>query len=128
MRLTRLGVVASILLSSGCMATLPSQPEAAIVAKVNANQKSQFEQAASQLLFGRSVRIANDAFTQDNKILIERADFVDERGLLLDGRKTDNSAIALTLWLNNGECYLQRDDNGNRVLLADMQCQALANL
>jgi hypothetical protein len=60
--------------------------------------------------------------------LIERADFVDERGLLLDGRKTDNSAIALTLWLNNGECYLQRDDNGNRVLLADMQCQALANL
>jgi len=118
-------LIISALLQGACMATVSNAAVPATIDLSDQDDKLKMQQAASELLFGRSVRFASTAFTLTNKVVIERVAAKDERGLIIEGRNTKNDAIELSLWLENQKCYLRRSDNDTSVLLVWAHCRAL---
>lgn len=87
--------------------------------------KPQLEKAASQLLFGRKIRLSSSAFTTSHTLLVEQKQHKDKHGLPIDGRQMETKAILLSLWTDGQQCWLKRQDTGKQVLLESLRCKAV---
>ncbi|WP_034474073.1 hypothetical protein [Aestuariibacter salexigens] len=116
--------LATVIVLGGCQMTLGDTAVAAYVPQANAENIQLLEQGVSEMLQGYPVTLANSAFATDNTLLIERDPARDERGGLLEGARRDD-ALAFTLWLDDGICWLKRNDTGQSLALTELNCQAL---
>lgn len=119
-----------LLTAGGCMSTtLGTYAEAApAVVQMNAAYKQQLENAASQLLYGREIRFTASAFTTSNTLSIERTQAVDNRGLLVNGRETKPEVIVFSLWIDNQQCWLKREDTAKTVTLDAVVCKRVDDM
>lgn len=125
MKFCAVALLALFVFNSGCMARSDSQLTPAVLTSTNADVKLQLQKAATQLLFGHKVRLANDAFVLSHTLLIEKNASKDASGRLIEGRKLDGSAIELSLWKRGSHCYLQRKDTDTSLPLDGISCKAL---
>ncbi|MBW8190638.1 hypothetical protein K0504_06270 [Neiella marina] len=89
----------------------------------SAGNKQALESAASQLLFDRKLSLSPLAFTTSSRVPIEKKQARDAQGKLLNGRELQSEVIVFSLWQQDGECWLQRDDTDQRILLTDVACK-----
>ncbi|WP_087505977.1 hypothetical protein [Neiella marina] len=114
----------SLVALAGCLSTSAdaNEPMPALV-EMNSATKQTLERAASELLFGRQLSFSSSAFTTNSKVLIDKKQARDSQGQLLNGRELQAEVIAFTLWKQNQQCWLQRDDTEARVVLNGVSCK-----
>lgn len=91
---------------------------------INTTPQSQIElnQIVSKALNGVPVTLADDALTQTSVLIIERArqpDFNNNRVLGRDLSMPEQFRLVI----NNGQCFLIHQENGQRYLLSQAVCQ-----
>ncbi|GLR69281.1 hypothetical protein GCM10007852_01890 [Agaribacter marinus] len=101
------------------------EPTPARITELSTNDKKMLQDAARTLLFGRKITLSNTVFSKQNTVFVERRSKQNEQGKIIDGRQREIAAIVLSLWLENGECYLQRNDTKDKVKLNNAGCQSL---
>lgn len=105
------------------MATASNAPLPATLDMSADDNKQTLESAASKLLFGRDVSLLASAFSVSNTVSIERKEANDSRGLPMDGRQINAAKpIVLSLWVQEQQCWLKREDTGEQVLLDGLRC------
>lgn len=113
--------------SKGASQGSSSMPVPAILLSLNDEQKNALQQAASNLLYGRDVKLNNNAFATSATLSIERIAAKDQQQRPIDGRIVDtkDKFIELSLWIKSGKCWLKRKDTDISALVEGLNCKAL---
>ncbi len=80
------------------------------------------QKALKSLVFGYSVALTPKIFTEQSKLIIERRDSRNLNGRLASGRKMSSSYLVFSLVTDGQACFVQRDDNLEKVLLEKLKC------
>ena len=113
----------TLLIMTGCQQT-HAQLQPARIADVSAQSKAQLQKAI-QTLLNRDIKIADNAFSQANEILVERATLKDDRGLPIIGREFGN-VLKLSLLTDGSSCFLQSSETAElQVTVEGVRCIAL---
>jgi hypothetical protein len=111
------GNAASPALAAGVPAVLPSPPDSATSAMLQA--------ALVALLGDRRMTLAPDAFVNASEVILERERPPGEAGRSATGRELTPST-RLRLMLQRGTCFIERADTGERVEVARLTCRPQA--
>jgi hypothetical protein len=84
--------------------------------------RAELKKAVSKALNGIPVTLAEDALTNDDRLIIERKQHVDTQGNLIMGLETE-MPHQFRLVKNNGKCILIDQANGNRMELSRTVCK-----
>lgn len=106
---------------TGCQTTLSDSSVPARLIGQTLPAIEQIELAISKLLNGKPVTLADSAFSQESTLVIERAPHRDDRGLLIDGRRTEEG-VGFMLLLDSGMCWIRRQDTQSAVSLPGIDC------
>ncbi|MCG9696089.1 hypothetical protein [Shewanella sp. Isolate11] len=117
-----------VLLLSDCSLQAESSPQPlkpGLIIKPNPACTAELQQAIALLLDVEQVTIASDAFTQSNRLTLERKQHRDANGQLVMGRTlTIPTNVQL---LMQGKQYLLQDEQGNQTqLLSSELCKLSA--
>lgn len=114
-----------ILLTTTCQTpSLASKQDALLVAP-DAASHSAIQQAASQLLGGVQVQLADDAFTRDSRISMERRVRNDPNGFRIDTPGEERPHL-LRLIISASGCALRLESSGKQVELDGVRCKPVA--
>lgn len=105
------------------MATAFPLPVPALVTEPSAESIYELEIAIASLLKMQQVTIADNAFTQNSRLSLERAPHTDPNGQLLMGRSFELPEI-VQLWISGDECFVTDTNNHRSAPLTHTQCQA----
>lgn len=119
---TSIVVVAPFILSS-CLATQPVHPVEALLEQPSAESRLILENAIGNLLNSQPIKLADTVFTIKSSVIIERSQPRDSRGNLLDGRET-RPVDTVSLFTEDGKCYLKHDQSGFVKLINNISCKA----
>jgi hypothetical protein len=97
----------------------------AIIMHPTAASRAALERAVSQAFHGVPVRLAPDALTRDNQLIIGRAQARDARGLPLNGREIERPQH-FRLLRRGSRCVLLHVESGKLRVLAHTTCRPLA--
>lgn len=120
---TRCLLLLAALPLSGCVATEPTHPVAALIVQPSAQNRMKLEDAIGNLLNSQPVKLADNTFTTTSTIIIEPKQPSDSRGNLLDGRET-RQADTVSLLIYNGKCFLRHDQGGKLLLIKGIECKS----
>lgn len=98
----------------------------AIITHPTAASRADLERAVSQAFHGAFVRLADDALTRNNLLIVGRAQARDERGQPLNGRELGRPQH-FRLLRRNSQCVLLHVETGHATLLAHTSCRVLPN-
>lgn len=87
--------------------------------------RAELRAALTAALGQAPVAIADDALTQTNVLIIERAPVRDLEGRPLDGRVLDPTVHRFELVLASSECVLVRPSDSWRMRLVSAQCRPM---
>jgi hypothetical protein len=127
MRWTAAAVLALTL--TGLPASHASPPERgapAVITHPNAASRADLERAVSRALHGAPVRLADDALTRNNLLIVDRAQARDVRGLPLNGREPGRPQH-FRLLRHNSKCVLLHVETGKAHVLGHTSCRVLRN-
>ena len=117
-------LLASIIGLSGCQSTA-SEAKPAVLTSNSAANSAAVKTALSELMFGREVKVAQTAFTTSDKLVIERQPTKYDNGGIV--RTEPEDVWTFSLVQIKGHCWLQREDNGQRIALTNVTCKPLNN-
>ena len=86
--------------------------------------RAELKKAVSSALNGIPVTLADDALTNDDRLIIERKQHMDANGNLIMGLERKKTR-QFRLVKNNGKCILIDQANGHRVELTHTICKVL---
>ncbi len=98
--------------------------DGAIAAKIPVHSQEslvELRQSVNALFNGRDVLIAASAFNDSGRLIIQRKPIRDPAGRVIDTR-IDEEPITLRLYLQNGDCYIKRDDKPDSIRLYRANC------
>ncbi len=105
--------------------TFPATPDApAVITHPTAASRAALERAVSQALGGSPVRLADDALTRDDLLIIGRAQARDARGLPLNGRELGRPPH-FRLLRRGSHCILLHVETGESSVLRHTTCRVL---
>lgn len=96
----------------------------AIITHPTAASRADLEHAVSQAFHGAPVRLADDALTHNNLLIIGRAPARDSRGLPLNGRELARPQH-FRLLRRGSQCMLLHVETGRSHVLAHTTCRLL---
>jgi hypothetical protein len=94
----------------------------AVITHPTAASRAELELAVSQALGGRPVRLAADALTRSNLLIVGRAEARDGRGLPLDGRELGRPQH-FRLLRRGAQCTLLHVETGRARVLTHTRCR-----
>ncbi|QYK00408.1 hypothetical protein [Shewanella psychrotolerans] len=104
-------------------ATALPAPVPALVTEPSAESINELEIAIANLLKMEQVTIADNAFTRNSRLSLERAPHTDPNGQLLMGRSFELPEI-VQLWISGDKCFLTDSNNHRSPPLTHTLCQA----
>ena len=119
----RVFVVTLGILSIGCQSFPMTSSTSATIPVHSQESLVELRQVVKQLFNNRDVLVAASAFTQTNRLIIQRKPIIGPGGRVIDTR-VDEQPIFLELYLADGECYVKRIDTGQSIRLTRAKCQA----
>ena len=114
-------IIALFILSS-CLAPLPLPPAEALLTQPSAESRKIIENAIGELLNSQPIKLADNVFTEQSTVIIERIQSKDSRGKLLNGREVDQ-ADTFSLLSRDSNCYVRHDQSGTTKLLVNISCE-----
>lgn len=90
------------------------------------SQKRAIAAAISEFMGGKKVTLADTVFMEQSTITIGRQPFIDDRGLVIDGRH-NNAVMSFSLVKAADTCYLRNDDTKAEIALPAVKCRALVS-
>ena len=96
----------------------------AVIAAASASTRAELVRVVTQAFDGVPVTLADDAFTRDSVLSIERRTPPGPQGRAARGRTLDAPA-RLRLVLDGARCALVREADGRRFPLRDVRCAPL---
>jgi hypothetical protein len=96
---------------------------AALVVNPSAATRAELMSLISKALDGAPVTLADDAFTRDSTVIIERARITNAQGLRLQGRELQPPAH-FKLVKSGRRCVLVQEETGKRSSLRTTRCKA----
>lgn len=117
--------ITATLASAGCQSIMTDTSTPAVLSVQSYHQTQALANAVSDLLFGRQVTLAKDAFRTSASVLIERNPTLDPQGRIIE--TAAEPAIEITLSQRDDTCWLTRVDTQDEIPLAQIQCQPLGN-
>jgi hypothetical protein len=107
-------------LLSGCATSNGAEQQAALLAAPDAASRAAIQQAAAKLV-GHPVALADDAFTRESMITIERSAARDPSGRRIEARET-SMPTSLRLVQRGTACILVQDETNKEVALDGVKC------
>jgi len=95
----------------------------AIIINHTEASRQELQTVISDALGGRSVIIADNAFTHQSRLIIERKPHLDANGQLLNGRVIEKP-IHFKLVIINEQCWLTKFGSDAKWLLSQTNCKA----
>jgi hypothetical protein len=106
--------------------TLSAQGDvAALIVSPDATTREELARVVREALGGVPVALADDAFTREDWLTVERTRIVDAQGRRVDGRVLD-APERFRLVRNRSQCVLIREANQARYELTAARCRAKA--
>jgi hypothetical protein len=107
-----------------CHAWPTARSAPAIIAHPTAASRADLERAVSQAFHGAPVRLADDALTRNDLLIVGRAQARDSRGLPLNGRELGRPQH-FRLLRRGAQCMLLHVETGKPYVLAHTTCRVL---
>ncbi|QYJ87226.1 hypothetical protein K0I73_05815 [Shewanella mesophila] len=105
------------------ISTVLTTPVPALVIEPRAESINELEIAIASLLKMARVTIADDAFTRNSRLSLEREPHTDPNGQLLMGRSFELPEI-VQLWISGEQCFITDADKHRSAPLIVTRCQA----
>ncbi len=116
-------VSAAMLIATGCRTVSAQTDVPAVIVNPNAQSKAALTKAVSDALHGAPVRVADDALTKTDVLIIEREHPRDPAGHPLDGREREMPEH-FQLVKSGDQCILVHRRSEQRFPLAGVACSA----
>ncbi|MGH8200291.1 MAG: hypothetical protein ACREVO_07985 [Steroidobacteraceae bacterium] len=107
-----------------CHAWPTARSTPAIITDPTAASRADLERAVSQALHGAPIRLADDALTRNDLLIVGRAEARDSRGLPLNGRELGRPQH-FRLLRRNAQCVLLHVETGKAYVLPHTHCRVL---
>jgi hypothetical protein len=120
-----LAAVVTLAIAAGCRHLAAEEEQAAVLVDPTEEVRAELRAALTAALGQAPVAIADDALTQTNVLIIERAPVRDLEGRPLDGRVLDPTVHRFELVLASSECVLVRPSDSWRMRLVSAQCRSM---
>lgn len=117
-------LAATLAALSACRAWPATPAVPAVITHPTTASHADLERAVSQALGGAPVRLAADALTRDDLLIVGRAQARDIRGLPLNGRELGRPQH-FRLLLRGSRCVLLHIESGKSRVLAHTTCRVL---
>jgi hypothetical protein len=114
-------LLAAAFLASAACGTLSSQEQPAVIAAPTAQSRAELARAVSAAFNGQPVALADDAFTRDSTLTIERRTPPGPQGRAATGR-TLEMPEQFKLLLRGTRCVLVRVTDGREWQLDETRC------
>ncbi len=108
---------------TGCQSTAKDSAVPAVLSSSTKAQITAVENALSELMFNRKVNIADTAFSDSNKLTLENDMLKEVQGIVTEN--LSGSAFSFSMMLQDGSCWLQRNDTKQRVPLPGVTCEPM---
>ena len=120
-----LAAILALVMAAGCRHLAADAEQPAVLVDPTDAVRAELRAALTAALGQAPVAIADDALTQTNVLIIERAPVRDLEGRPLDGRVLDPTVHRFELVMVSGECLLVRPSDAWRMRLASAQCRPM---
>jgi hypothetical protein len=120
-----LAVVLALAVAAGCRHLAAEEEQPAVLVDPTESVRAELRAALTAALGQAPVAIADDALTQTNVLIIERAQIRGPDGRPLDGRVLEPTVHRFELVLAASECVLVRPGDAWRMRLTSAQCRPL---
>jgi hypothetical protein len=120
-----LAAVFALAISASCKHLAADEERPAVLVQPTDAVRAELRAALAAALGREPVAIADDALTQTNVLIIERAPVRDLEGRPLDGRVLEPSVHRFELVLASSECVLVRPSDAWRMRLASAVCRPM---
>ncbi len=108
---------------TACGASTATKESAAKIPVQTDASLGELRQSAKTLFNGREIAISASAFSESNRLLIQRKPVRLPSGQVID-TGVDEPPFVLELFLRDGECYLRNKATGEEVRLVEVGCEA----
>ena len=116
-------VMATIMLTN-CKTTQAQESLPALLEYSSPEIRIALEQAIGSLMDSQPVKLADNIFTQNNTVIVERSQPSSNQRILLYGRDT-KPADTFSLLMKNSQCYLQHNQSGRIKVMSHLTCKPL---
>lgn len=116
-------IIGLTILSGACNTVANAKSEPAILINPSAETQAELKDMISKALNGRSVRLAADSLTKDNRLIIDRAEHM-RSGNPIMGRKVEKPDH-FYLMISGADCILRHEQSGETYVLKTAQCKAM---
>ena len=117
-------MVAALVTLPACRAWAEPWGAAAVITHPTAASRADLERAVSLALHGLHVRLADDALTRQDLLIVARAQARDSRGLPLNGREIERPQH-FRLLRRRSQCVLLHVESGKARVLKHTTCRML---
>ena len=84
--------------------------------------RSVLEQAIGSLMNSQPIKLADNVFTQNSTVIVDRSQHSNNQRILLDGRDI-KPADTFSLLIKNSQCYLQHNQSGHIKMMSLLNCK-----
>ena len=126
MTTARWALLAAAALAPLACGTPPARADVpALIAEPSAASRAELLRVVTEAANGARVTLADDAFTRESTLIVERREPLDAQGRPLSGRLLEMPQ-RFRLVLRDGKCVLVRESDERSWLLNDTRCAAAA--
>ena len=116
-------VMATIVLTN-CKTIQAQESRPALLKYSSPEIRSILEQAIGSLMNSQPIKLADNVFTQQSTVIVDRSQLGSNQRVLLHGREI-KPADTFSLLIKNSQCYLQHNQSGHIKMMALLNCKPL---
>lgn len=116
-------IIGITLLSGACSTVANAENEPAVLINPSANTQAELKDVVSKALGGRTVRLAADSLTKENRLIIDKATHM-RGGNPIMGRKIEKPDH-FYLMMSGTDCLLRHEQSGEIYKLRTTECQTI---
>ena len=116
-------VMATIVLTN-CKTIQAQESRPALLKYSSPEIRSILEQAIGSLMNSQPIKLADNVFTQNSTVIVERSQLSNNQTVLLHGRDI-KPADTFSLLIKNSQCYLQHNQSGHIKVMSFLNCKPL---
>ena len=114
-------VMATIMLTN-CKTTQAQESLPALLEYSSPEIRIALEQAIGSLMNSQPIKLADNVFTQNSTVIVDRSQHSNNQRILLDGRDI-KPADTFSLLIKNSQCYLKHNQSGHIKMMSLLDCK-----
>jgi len=115
--------MATIVLTS-CKTIQAQELQPALLEHSSPEVRIILEQAIGSLMNSQPIKLADNVFTQQSTVIVDRSQLGSNQRVLLHGREI-KPADTFSLLIKNSQCYLQHNQSGHIKAMGLLSCKLL---